>query len=164
MDAIELLRQMTIADPCCMGWNTMRGDEHKRHCESCGKHVYNFTAIQPSEAAALLNSRQPEICGVVYKKPDGTLFLFDDQPVPESGPVRWQFRIRSLMGIIAGVAAALGVARPVTVADPPVPAQPKKPAPASVTRVMGALRERSYDDPIKPPYRPSVCSQSEAYQ
>jgi hypothetical protein len=111
--------------------------------------------MKPSEAAALLNSRRPEICGVVYKKPDGTLFLFDTEAATEPVPARWQFRIRSLMGIIAGVAAAFGVARA-------VPAQPKKPAPATVSRgrVMGALR--CYVGPVKPANMRPVCSQSAA--
>ncbi len=162
MDANEILRQMTIPNPCSVDWGQMRGDNRRRHCESCGKHVYDLTAMNPSEAAALLNSRQPEICGVAYKKPNGTLFLFDSEPAPEPAPARWQFRIRSLMGIIAGVAAALGVARAVTVSDPPVPAQPKKPTAANVSRVIGALRR--YDGPVKPPDTPAGCSQSDAYQ
>ncbi len=118
--------------------------------------------MKPSVAAALLNSRQPEICGVVYKKPNGTLFLFDSERAPEPAHARWQFRIRSLMGIIAGVAAALGVARAVTVSDSPAPAQPKKPTPATVVRVMGALRR--YDGPVRPPDGPANCSQSEPHQ
>ena len=159
MDANELLRQMTIIDPCSMDWDQMRGDARGRPCESCGKHVFDLTVMKPREAAALLNSRQPEICGVVYKKPNGTLFLFDNQPATEPAPAPWQFRIRSLMGIIAGVAAALGVARAVTVADPPV--KPKKPTPATVVRVMGALRR--YDGPITPAGAPAGCTASEAY-
>jgi hypothetical protein len=69
--------------------------------------------------------------------------------------------IRSLMRIIAVVAAALGVARAVTTTADPA-AQPKKPTPANVLQVMGALRR--YDGPIKPPDTPSVCSESEAHQ
>ena len=157
----ELLRQVTIPNPCSMDWDQMRGDNRTRHCETCGKHVHDLTAMKPSEAATLLNSRQPEICGVVYKKPNGTLFLFDNEPALEPAPARWQFRIRSLMGLIAGVAAALGVARAVTVADSPPPAPPKKPTPASVVRVLGALRRHS--GRINPPDTSSECTPSDAY-
>jgi hypothetical protein len=154
MDANKLLEQMLIPEPCSMDWDQMRGDDRSRHCEACGKRVYDLTAMKPSEAVALLSSRQPEICGVAYKKPNGTLFLFDNDPAPEPAPARWQFRIRSLMAVIAGVAAALGVARAVTVSDPP--AQPKKPTPATVSRVMGALR---WNGPV-----PGRFSQSDACQ
>ena len=56
MDANEMLSQLIIPDPCSMDWDQMSGDNRSRHCESCGNLVHDLTKLQPTEAAALLQS------------------------------------------------------------------------------------------------------------
>ncbi len=121
MDADEILRQMTIPNPCSMDWANMRGDERTRHCDSCGKQVHNLTAMESSEAAALLGARDGEICGRVFQHADGTLSITSPQALPQAPPRRWQFQIRTLMAVIASFAAALGIARLLSVDELPIP-------------------------------------------
>ena len=42
MDADDLLGQFTIPTPCPMDWDRMPGDDRRRYCAACGKHVYNL--------------------------------------------------------------------------------------------------------------------------
>lgn len=111
MDANELLREMIMPDPCHQGWDTMPGDDRKRFCESCGKHVHNLTAMRPHEIVTLFQDDDASVCGRVARRSDGTLYIPDDAGSAPSGPRRWQFHLRSIMGVIAAVAGMLGVSR-----------------------------------------------------
>src|SRR4051794_5465795 len=84
MNADELLHQVTIPTPCPADWGSMRGDDRKRFCDSCGKHVYNLSAMTAGEAISLIRERGGELCGQIYRRPDGTLVTADCQP--ESPP------------------------------------------------------------------------------
>jgi hypothetical protein len=113
MDADELLSQFTIPTPCSMDWDRMRGDDRKRFCEACGKHVYNLTVMSPDEVVSMMvpfSEQGGEICGRVFQRPDGTLVTSECRPGP---PARkgWQFSIRSLMTWIAVIAGWCGFLR-----------------------------------------------------
>jgi hypothetical protein len=113
MDADDVLSQFTIPTPCSMDWNRMRGDDRRRFCEACGKHVYNLTAMSTDEIATLispLREHRGELCGQAFQRPDGTLVTSACQPgLPAAKG--WQFRIRSLMAVIAALAAWFGFTR-----------------------------------------------------
>jgi hypothetical protein len=92
----------------------MVGDDRVRHCEECGKHVYNLTAMRPDETTLLLagiRERGERRCVRIYQRPDGTLTSSACRAVPPEAPIRWQFTIRTIMAVIAGWAALLGLAR-----------------------------------------------------
>jgi len=113
MDANKLLAQFSIPTPCPMDWDRMSGDDRVRHCEACGKHVYNLTAMSSDEIVSLLSplsEQGGELCGQVFQRPDGTLVASECRP---DSPARkgWRFSIRSLMAAIAALAAALGFSR-----------------------------------------------------
>jgi hypothetical protein len=111
MNTKELLDQVTIPTPCTMAWDQMPGDDWVRHCQSCGKHVYNFSRMTVDAAPFLALAHAGELCGRITLQADGTPLTPDRQPELLQRPGRWQFRIRSIMGVIAGVAATLGFAR-----------------------------------------------------
>lgn len=69
------LPELKIASPCPARWEDMRGDDKRRFCESCGKHVHNFAAMREEEIAALLDGRP--ICAQLYRRPDGTVLTAD---------------------------------------------------------------------------------------
>ena len=58
MTAIEhaptSLEKLRIANPCPARWEVMEGDDRVRFCQSCKKNVYNLSALQRSEAEALV--------------------------------------------------------------------------------------------------------------
>jgi hypothetical protein len=108
---------MAIPNPCPMDWNAMAGDDRVRHCSSCLKNVHDLTAMSPDVVASLIQSESAGLCVRVWKGADGTLNV-SGCPAPSAVstplPQRhrpWQFRIRTLMAIIAGAAAGLGLSR-----------------------------------------------------
>jgi hypothetical protein len=111
MDANQLLSQMTIPNPCSMEWGGMRGDDRTRHCASCGKNVNDLTAMSADAAAALLQSNNDGVCVRVCKGIDGTLRIPGCEQAPAQNHRPWQFRIRTLMAVVAGVAAGLGLGK-----------------------------------------------------
>jgi hypothetical protein len=117
VDASQFLSQMAIPDPCPMDWNGMAGDDRVRHCSSCRKNVHDLTAMSADAAASLIQSESGGLCVRVWKSADGTLSV-SGCPAPSAvraplplEPRPWQFRIRTLMAIIAGAAAGLGLNR-----------------------------------------------------
>lgn len=110
----ELLSQITIPTPCPADWELMSGDERVRYCPTCEKHVHNFAAMTSGEAVALIRAQGGELCGQLSRHPGGKLVTSDSQPEPQSTRRLWQFNIRSLMALVAGLAATFGFARMMT--------------------------------------------------
>jgi hypothetical protein len=117
VDASHFLTQMAIPNPCPMDWNAMAGDDRVRHCSACRKNVHDLTAMSSDAAASLIQSEPAGLCVRVWKSADGTLSV-SGCPAPSAvsappplEPRPWQFRIRTLMAIIAGAAAGLGLSR-----------------------------------------------------
>jgi hypothetical protein len=148
MDANERLSRMTIQDPCSMDWDGMRGDEHARHCASCGKHVFDLTAMTSDQAAEVLHEQDGQICARVFERADGTLVISECQTLAPPAPRPWQFRIRTIMGLIAGCAVLFGIARSVAVYAGLK--QANKPIPPRGTMVLGKLRHIDTKDYINP--------------
>jgi hypothetical protein len=113
MSADNPLNQLTIPTPCPASWDRMKGDDRERLCETCGKHVYNIAAMTSAEAVGLIRDRRGELCGRLFRRPDGTIVTAD---CPVTG--RWQFSLRGIMSLIAWLAAAFGLAK--MMADAPV--------------------------------------------
>ncbi len=147
MDADSLLKDYTIPDPCPMNWDGMDGDNRSRYCTACGKHVHDLTAVTPEVAAGLITSQSGHLCARLYQRDDGTLTTRPPQAVAQPRARPLQFTIRSIMGVIAGVAALLGVTRLFADRTPPPAAQP--PAPLG-TGVLGGVRvvPRDYVQPM----------------
>jgi hypothetical protein len=135
MDADTLLKQYAIPIPCPMNWNQMDGDQSNRYCAACGKHVHDLTAMTPEEAAGLIRFEPAGFCGRAYANDEGMLATSANQGLPpRTRPL--QFTIRSIMGVVAGVAATLGVAR--LFADHSPPPAPR-PLMRNPTRILGKM-------------------------
>lgn len=107
MDDGELLRQVMIAEPCAVGWDTMPGDDRVRFCSQCDKHVYNLAAMPVKEAAALVRAKDGKLCGRILARADqGAVVTAPRRPVR-----RGQFHIRLIMAVVAGVGTLLGLTR-----------------------------------------------------
>lgn len=53
--------QLPIAEPCHADWGAMSGDERRRFCSQCSKHVHDLSALRPREAEALVAS-EADLC------------------------------------------------------------------------------------------------------
>lgn len=98
MNTKNLPFKINIATPCPARWEDMGGDDRVRFCDHCRKNVYNISALTTAEAAALLESKQGNLCARIYQRADGTV-LTDDCPV---GVARQWRRLKVLVS--SGVA------------------------------------------------------------
>ena len=99
------LEQISVASPCHEPWDDMTGDERKRFCDRCEKHVYNFSAMTEAEIQTMLGKGDDDLCIRFYRRPDGTM-LTADCPVGRQIVRRRRFFI---------AAAAVADYRPATV-------------------------------------------------
>lgn len=98
------LQDVRVARPCPARWEEMAGDDRVRFCSACRKDVYNLSAMTEAAALELLRSRG-EVCGLLYRRRDGTV-LTADCPVGRTAFVRRA--TRRLLAATAGVLVALG--------------------------------------------------------
>ncbi len=141
MEADELLSRFTIPTPCPMDWDRMPGDDRRRYCAACGKHVYNLTAMRPEERDSLTAKAlagDDELCGRLDHRPDGKLFASDDPPTHPVVANAAQYTIRSLMMVIAACATILGITKLFLVSEEPNP-KPNPPTTRFPTRLMGKM-------------------------
>src|SRR5262245_20061225 len=76
--ATSPLDAITVAAPCTVPWETMRGDDRKRYCEQCRLNVYDFSRMTRGEAEAMLRAAEGQrVCGRLVRRADGTLVTRD---------------------------------------------------------------------------------------
>ncbi|MFT4975720.1 MAG: hypothetical protein ACI8S6_001613 [Myxococcota bacterium] len=90
-----------IPEPCTADWSAMTGDEGRRFCGQCSKHVHNLSAMTEPEAEAVL--KKPEVCVRYSHRTDGQIRF---QPTSR----------RALLGRGAMLAGALSVSLPAAAA------------------------------------------------
>ena len=101
MKPAESLENVKIASPCSAKWEAMDGDERRRFCAHCRKHVYNVEGMSRADAQKLLAGPE-DVCVRIYKRADGTV-LTNDCPVGK----RHLILRNSLTYAAAAIAAAL---------------------------------------------------------
>jgi hypothetical protein len=73
--------QVQIDSPCHESWEAMDGDEERRFCGVCQKHVHNLSAMRHDEAKELLKqSAGDHLCVRYSAETDGTLRFRDLVP------------------------------------------------------------------------------------
>ena len=90
---------ITIQNPCHETWEDMSGEERKRLCTSCQKHVHNLSE-QTKEEAEVLLQRSEGLC--VRYQPNA----------------RGDVRFRSALPIVALLGSACGYVPPIEPTDP----------------------------------------------
>lgn len=81
-------RQVEIKSPCHESWDAMHGDDARRFCDVCAKHVHNLSAMDRSEARALLDAHRGEHLCVRYSSHDDGSVAFRDQPIVPKARLR----------------------------------------------------------------------------
>lgn len=74
------LKNLKVAAPCPVEWNSMDGDDRVRFCGQCRLNVFNLSAMTEVEAVNLLESKQGRLCVRYFRRADGTV-LTQDCPV-----------------------------------------------------------------------------------
>ncbi len=72
INALPILNQLSINEPCPMSWSEMDGDNAKRFCGHCQKHVHNFSEMNSKSVAQLMESGE-SICAKIQRRPDGSI-------------------------------------------------------------------------------------------
>jgi hypothetical protein len=60
-----------ITRPCTADWDQMRGDDKRRFCEHCRKHVHNVSAMSQRELADFVKASNEPACVTYYQRRDG---------------------------------------------------------------------------------------------
>ena len=69
----NFLKNVRVASPCSVDWNTMAGDERIRHCNQCNLSVYNLSAMTEREVHQLVADHKGHLCVRFYSRQDGTV-------------------------------------------------------------------------------------------
>ncbi len=72
-----LLRQVKIAAPCSVQWETMPGGERVRSCAQCNHKVYNLSEMSSDAAASLIRDAEGRVCVRLYRRADGSVMTRD---------------------------------------------------------------------------------------
>ena len=69
----SILDRVSIGTSCQTDWEAMDGDDNKRYCEQCEKHVYNLSQMSRVQAEALIASTNGKLCARFERRPDGSI-------------------------------------------------------------------------------------------
>src|SRR5689334_11057146 len=92
-------RELHIPRPCPASWEAMQGDDTRRFCTSCQKHVHNLSALSEAEAVRLLSQRAPGTLCIQFTADASGQVLF--------APRRTFALRRKAQPLVAGVAGSL---------------------------------------------------------
>jgi len=97
------LEHLRIVSPCPKQWEDMEGNDTKRFCGDCQKHVHNLSAMTRKEIDILEKAASCHMC--VHYVPDdqGNPITLSDRPATYR--VRWG--LARALAIAAGVAVVL---------------------------------------------------------
>ena len=70
------MKNIMIASPCTVDWNTMDGDDRVRVCGACKHNVYDTSKLTTKEILNLME-RDSNACLKIYRRADGTLLTED---------------------------------------------------------------------------------------
>ena len=77
------LDHVEFRTPCTLPWDGMNGKgDQVRHCDKCGRNVYNLSALNRQEAEAFLEKTEGRECVKIWKRPDGTVVTADCAVAP----------------------------------------------------------------------------------
>jgi hypothetical protein len=135
-----------IPAPCPMDWASMRGDDRRRFCDACSRHVHDLSACTREEAERLLEATDGDLCAAISFDASGRMI---HRP--------------SFARMGARLAAALSVAGLLQACEPAAASAPDAGPPAlpgkteeEPIRKVGKVRVQPEPDPDeKPPVPPT---------
>ena len=92
-----MLDRLQLSFRCPADWEAMEGDEQRRFCSHCQKHVHDLSAMSRDEAAAVV-TKGGEVCVRMTRRADGSL-------VTKGCPKTVAARSRAVRMVGAGLAA-----------------------------------------------------------
>lgn len=125
--------QISIPQPCHESWDNMTASEKGRFCNSCQKHVIDFTQLSDKEIIKLIEESSGRMCGRV-KRSQMERPIYIEKYNKIFFPMKAQiigslFALASIHPIISSAAKNMAVECTVWVDEPTPTAQPTKPNP-----------------------------------
>ena len=140
------LAKLNVAQPCSASWDEMIGNDQKRFCSACNKHVFDFSRMTRQQIEAVTAVNQGNLCARITRNEDGSMVMLEP-----SLPVYASRRLNSPM-LNAAVVTILSLnipaaAQPVTVQQGQTATQSKdkpksndgKSEPGAVSSVSGTV-------------------------
>lgn len=113
LDVIQIDR------PCDAAWDAMPGDDRRRFCAHCQKHVFNLAAMPRDEAERLVCESAGSLCARVQRDAAGTVVTLDYART-ERRPTWFWLMIGGGSAMTLALAGAIYAARQPPPARPPV--------------------------------------------
>lgn len=129
------LEAIEIPTPCPMLWENLDGDERKRFCDECGKHVHDLSALTRVEAEALLSENEAKLCVSYELTPTGGIKTRDYSETFRCS----REAVRGAVGLVAGALVAVCSTLPALAKDA-----------LSPHRTMGKIRANVNSEAPKP--------------
>lgn len=107
----SLLDGLTIASPCSVSWDSMKGDERARDCSQCRLRVYNLSAMTRPEAESLLEEKEGKLCVRFFRRADGTVMTQDCPVGLRAVRLKIVRMAGAVVALIAMLVAGLGLRR-----------------------------------------------------
>ncbi len=103
-DKLQLLQ---VASPCDSSWEAMHGDERRRHCLQCDKHVYDFAQLTPREIAGVVEANQGHLCARLKRDEWGRLITLEPPMVDPLAPRRASPLVAAVVTAVLGLGVGL---------------------------------------------------------
>jgi hypothetical protein len=75
------LEQIDVDQPCQAVWDQMQGDDVRRFCQHCQKHIYDLSAMTRDDAERLICEKAGNLCAQFQRTPQGQIITLDYEPV-----------------------------------------------------------------------------------
>jgi hypothetical protein len=151
-----------VEQPCPADWEAMVGDDRRRYCAGCRKHVHDLTRLTAAEAERLVCASAGSLCIRMARDEAGKLITLDYAPTTavKAWWMRWKFLapLTAVLATLGGWVSVRSTARPaiptmgavMVVGDmSPLPPRVAPPPPPRV--VMGEIA------PARQVERPAAC-------
>jgi hypothetical protein len=123
---LNRLDSIQIPKPCTAEWSQMSGDDQRRFCSECNKHVLNLSAMTRRQAEAHIEASQGRLCARMIRQEDGSTVVVADWVLPAAN----LHQIRRASPIASAVVSAMMAVSPVIAMQAPKPAKPSATASA----------------------------------
>lgn len=93
--------EIKMASPCDMAWGDLTGDDAKRFCGQCKKHVFNISNMSSEQAIDFLVQEKGNACIMFYSRRDGTVLSADCPVGVQKRYARWQPVRKAAFGVLS---------------------------------------------------------------
>ena len=103
MSSRRALDVIEIRTPCPADWEQMAGDDAKRFCQHCQKHVHNLSAMPADGAERLVCESAGKLCVRFARDGSGKVLTLDYRGTTSR---RWTWKVWTLIALVGATITA----------------------------------------------------------